>query len=75
MLSSQLQRLEHLDLSDKLSLADPVVPRAVGGFGDIYSAKVWIDGKKVPVALKRIRIYVQEDKDFAKVCRDKFLVR
>ena len=67
ILRSLFERLEHLNLTDKLSTEDPVVQRADGGFGDIYSAKVWIDGKKVPVALKRIRIYVQKDKDFAKV--------
>ena len=67
VLRNLLGRLEHLDLTNKLS-EDPIVQRADGGFGEVYSANVWIGERKVPVALKRIKVYVQKDKDFAMVC-------
>ena len=63
-----LDRLEHLDLTGKLSSEDGIVQVAHGGNGDIYVAFCWIGLMKVKVALKRLRFYIYKDKDFAKVC-------
>ena len=67
VLRQLLEKLEHLDLTGKLSNEDGIIQLAHGGNGDVYVAFCWIGARKVKVALKRLRFYVYKDKDFAKV--------
>lgn len=67
VLRQLLEKLEHLDLTGKLSDEDRIIQLAHGGNGDVYVAYCWIGARKIKVALKRLRFYVYKDKDFAKV--------
>lgn len=68
ILHQLLERLEHLDLTGKLSDKEQITQTAHGGNGDVYVAYCWLGTRKVKVALKRLRFYIYKDKDFAKVC-------
>lgn len=74
VLHQQLEKLEHLDLTAKLSRWDEILQRAHGGNGDVYTAYCWIGKIKVKVALKRLRFYIYKDKDLARVCLMEILV-
>lgn len=62
---SLLQDYPHLDHSEKE--CTDVVLKDGGGFGDIYEAFLWINGRKVKVALKQMRSYMLRDESFVRV--------
>lgn len=62
---SLLQDYPHLDHSEK-DCTD-IVLKDGGGFGDVYEAFLWINGRKVKVALKQMRSYMLRDESFVRV--------
>ena len=67
VLRSMLSNLTHLNLTDEVVVDDPVLKQH-GGFCDVFEGR-WIS-KRVciyKVAIKRLRVHVKTDRDFAKV--------
>ena len=62
-----VSNLRHLDLSEQI-LSDSLVLKAHGGYCDVFVGR-WIRQGRVlcRVAIKRLRVYILQDRDFAKV--------
>ena len=71
ILKSILERLKDQDLEGKLRL-ESVVMKTHGGYADVfigYMRRGGVSLEEIKVAVKRLRIHVQGDADFAKVRR------
>ena len=71
ILKSILERLKDYDLEGKLRL-ESVVMKTHGGYADVfigYMRRGGVSLEEIKVAVKRLRIHVQGDADFAKVRR------
>lgn len=72
VLRSILARLKHLDLTGKIRFESAVM-KTHGGYADVFigyaALEVELDreSEEVKVAIKRLRIHIQGDSDFAKV--------
>ena len=65
-LNGVLSQLQHLDISSNLSIGKM---KASGGFADVYEGSLRVKGRKDKqrVAVKRFRVFADDDKDFVKV--------
>ena len=70
-LSIVLEKLEHLDLTHRVQ-RDGAYMIAHGGFCDVFTGTSSLPGvrnsRTLKVAIKRLRIHLQSDFRFAKVC-------
>ena len=70
VLRSILAKLKHLDLTGKIRFESAVM-KTHGGYADVFLGFATLDrpeaSKEVKVAIKRLRIHIQGDSDFAKV--------
>lgn len=66
-LNAMLASLRHLDHSGQI-LSDSTVLKAHGGYCDVFMGR-WIrEGTVIyQVAIKRLRVHILKDRDFAKV--------
>lgn len=65
--------LRHLDLSGHI-LSDSPVLTAHGGYCDVFIGRWMKQGVCIyKVAIKRLRVYVQRDRDFARVRSQPYL--
>ena len=62
-ISAFLERFPYLDLTGRVVLG-PMV--GLGGFSDVYCGTFENEGQKL--AIKRIRVFMDEDRDFERVC-------
>lgn len=59
--------LRHLDLSGRVLYDSPIL-KAHGGYCDVFTGRLMNEGVcSYNVAIKRVRVHVQRDKDFARV--------
>lgn len=65
-LNGILSQLQHLDQSSNLTIGKM---KASGGFVDVYEGSLRVKGRKDKqrVAVKRFRVFADDDKDFVKV--------
>lgn len=62
-----ITNLQHLDLSGHIFSDSPVL-KAHGGYCDVFIGRWMKEGISIyKVAIKRLRVHVQRDRDFARV--------
>lgn len=67
LLQTILSQIRHLDLTKSVSY-DSSRPIAYGGYGDLFEGTYNVNGRRgVKVAVKRIRIFLQQNPDIDKV--------
>ncbi|KAI5119303.1 hypothetical protein M0805_008218 [Coniferiporia weirii] len=65
-LHSMLANLQHLNLTDQIQNDSPVL-KAHGGYCDVFIGRWLRNGECIyKVAIKRLRVHIQSDRDFAK---------
>lgn len=66
-LNSMIASLQHLDLGGHIFSDSPVL-KAHGGYCDVFIGRWMRDGVCIyKVAIKRLRVHVHRDRDFARV--------
>jgi hypothetical protein len=60
-----LSQHSHLDLTEKIELVDQVI-RGHGGYSDVYYGRFVTGGTYV--AVKRLRVHIQKERQLSKAC-------
>ena len=68
-LKSLTERLQHLNLQERIQDIQLVPMKNIGGSCDILSGTYDLRGRKVKIAIKRLRFFISKEEEFAKVCR------
>lgn len=66
LLSHAVNGRSHLDLTGKVKENKSCAP-ALGGYADVYRGNYTRNGKNIQVAIKRLRVHVEENRDVIKV--------